>query len=278
MIKLFIYKLTNIKNNKIYIGQTDNLRKRKSSHKSYGKNLINNTYITKAIHKHGWENFIFEEVESVNGQELADEREIYWITFYKSRDKRFGYNLAEGGSVNRGWKITEETRAKLRGRDPWNRGVPMSEEQKQLVSQSRKGKMVGLQNHNFGKHIPARNKLPIICINSGVWYPSLTEAARSVNKTTGKMNSACLAKSGVTVAGYIWRYVDDVLIIDNETQKEINYLSLDKYLSWSDTCSVCFRNPNQKKIKSNIILSSVLELKNETNPRQSKKYADYPFR
>jgi len=50
--------------------------------------------IKRAIHKYGKENFIIEEIEKCN-QELLNEREKYWISFYNSYEN--GYNSTLGG-------------------------------------------------------------------------------------------------------------------------------------------------------------------------------------
>jgi group I intron endonuclease len=59
----FIYKITNLLNNKFYIGFTNmTLKKRFSNHKSNARKLSNNMIIGRAIRKYGEENFIIEEI------------------------------------------------------------------------------------------------------------------------------------------------------------------------------------------------------------------------
>ena len=74
-----IYKITNIINNKVYIGQTVNTIKQrwnKHCHSNGCRSLYN------AILKYGKENFNIEIIETLPIEEL-DEREIYWINYYK---------------------------------------------------------------------------------------------------------------------------------------------------------------------------------------------------
>lgn len=90
-----VYKITNLVNNKIYIGQTiHSLKHRFNQHtrKSGCTRLYN------AIIKYGKENFKIEELEKVNKEDL-DVREIYWINYYNSMDKNIGYNLIPGGKL-----------------------------------------------------------------------------------------------------------------------------------------------------------------------------------
>ena len=53
-----IYKLTNKNNGKYYFGKTVDFKRRMRGHKNSWKRL--NTYLSKAIKKHGWHNFQVE--------------------------------------------------------------------------------------------------------------------------------------------------------------------------------------------------------------------------
>lgn len=87
-MKKAIYKITNKLNNKVYIGQSVNPENRWLNHKSDTK-----TYIGRALHKYGQENFIFEILEWT---EDYNTRERYWISYYNSYGVK-GYNLTAGG-------------------------------------------------------------------------------------------------------------------------------------------------------------------------------------
>lgn len=93
-----IYKITNNINGKIYIGQTKtSINRRFVSHKSAARRGIN--YILyKAIRKYGQENFKIELIEEVENN-LANEREMFWIAEYNSTNNKFGYNSSIGGNV-----------------------------------------------------------------------------------------------------------------------------------------------------------------------------------
>ena len=86
----YVYKTTNLRNHKIYIGQ----------HKGhifdpyyYGSG----SWFSRVLKKEGKENFKCEVLEECDTAELLNEREIYWIEFYQSRNPQIGYNLAKGG-------------------------------------------------------------------------------------------------------------------------------------------------------------------------------------
>jgi group I intron endonuclease len=99
----YIYKYTNKINGKIYVGQTNNLQKRFSGHKSEAFNPKANGYnlpIHAAIRKYGLENFTFEVLEEIaegESQRFIDDREIYFIGYYHSLITENGYNLTIGG-------------------------------------------------------------------------------------------------------------------------------------------------------------------------------------
>ena len=73
-----IYKITNLVNGKIYIGKDTKDRK-----DYYGSGIV----IKQAIKKYGKENFKKEILEKCSEYETLNEKEKYWINFYKSTDK-----------------------------------------------------------------------------------------------------------------------------------------------------------------------------------------------
>lgn len=88
-----IYKITNVNNNKVYIGQSNNLERRYKEHFIW--NLNNKQYIDELIQDLGKENFSFEIIEECE-LEVLDEREKYWIKYYNSFYE--GYNKTKGGA------------------------------------------------------------------------------------------------------------------------------------------------------------------------------------
>ena len=74
-----IYKIENKINGKIYIGQSNNLERRKTEH----FNGSTKQEIDRAIVEEGKENFTFTVIEYCKESEL-DVLEQYWIAYYDS--------------------------------------------------------------------------------------------------------------------------------------------------------------------------------------------------
>lgn len=92
-----IYKLTNLLDNKVYIGQSVDIAERWKQHIKCGLGIDTpqNNKLYKAMLSSGVENFTFELLEECPRDKLNEE-EIYWINFYQSQD--YGYNMTKGGS------------------------------------------------------------------------------------------------------------------------------------------------------------------------------------
>lgn len=91
-----IYKLTNLTNSFCYIGQAANLSDRWTDHAKAGLGIDTpNSKLYVAMKEVGLENFTFEVLEFCGRAELND-REKYWIDFYRSQE--VGYNMRQGGA------------------------------------------------------------------------------------------------------------------------------------------------------------------------------------
>ena len=111
----YIYKITNTKNNKAYVGQTTRTvedRWLKHQRESIGAKARLDTKFARALRKDGVDNFKVETLEILKDctKQQLTEREHYWVYFYNTIEK--GYNVQDplvssGGNTYAG-KTAEE--------------------------------------------------------------------------------------------------------------------------------------------------------------------------
>src|SRR5208283_2630822 len=108
---MIIYKITNILNDKAYVGQSQqSLNERWSNHKYDTKQNKYNCHFHNAIRKYGndcWKLEIIEEVDDIFN---LNEAEMKWIEYYDTFNN--GYNCTNGGDG--GYIRSEETKEKIR--------------------------------------------------------------------------------------------------------------------------------------------------------------------
>lgn len=163
---MIIYKATNIKDGKIYVGQTvKSLEDRKKQHWSF---VLKGSILdfAEALREYGLDGFVWEVVqEGYANQAELNEAERYYIKFFHSKAPN-GYNMTDGGQGvvwNKG--LTKETDERVRknaeslkgrkfsdshkknisyskrDKPSWNKGVPCKESTKKLLSEFNKGKV-----------------------------------------------------------------------------------------------------------------------------------------
>ena len=94
---MWVYKITNIQNNKVYIGQTIRpIEQRFHRHLSDALNNILDTHFARAIRKYGKDSFIIEEIDNAQTQDELNQKEQYWIRYYNSVED--GYNETDAVS------------------------------------------------------------------------------------------------------------------------------------------------------------------------------------
>lgn len=126
-----IYKITNLVNGKVYVGQTIlpvDTRWRAHCAKSSCKSGIQISY---AIQKYGKDQFDFSVIEVCSSVDELNAREVFWIKELNSISPT-GYNLCEGGSNG---KKHEDTKLRI---SVANKGKALSEEHKKALSEARK--------------------------------------------------------------------------------------------------------------------------------------------
>lgn len=138
----YIYKTTNLINGKIYIGQH---RANEFDVSYYGSGK----YLRNAVNKYGVENFVVDVLEWCDTREQLNEREIFYIKHFNSREHSIGYNIArggEGGDLVTCLPEAEYTKFVKKMSDMnklgiiGNKGKHLSEQHKQRIGMGNKGK------------------------------------------------------------------------------------------------------------------------------------------
>lgn len=208
-MKLEVYKITNKRNGKIYIGITNQgVAVRWCKHCSDARH--NSEFpIHNAIRKHGEESFQIELIEEVDDVEVLKERETYWIKYHNSYNRDKGYNLTLGGDGTFGRFHSEETRDKIRQK-ALNR-YPSKETRKQMS--------LGHQRHVYSEDelkIRSSNGIktrrPVLQYLPDMTFVkehiSISQAASEVGTDRRNISSCLNSKNPnhIHSAGFIWKY------------------------------------------------------------------------
>lgn len=201
-----IYKITNILNSKVYIGQTVNLYGGYANHKS----AKSNTIIHCAIRKYGFNNFKLQIIEVLpRDQDVLTEREMYWIDFYGSLDRSKGYNLELIPRTRKGHIVLDSTKQKLRVinakrmADPSNNPMLGKRHTLQSIEQMKRTR---LERQSGYRSVSKRvQKINPISRQVLLIYNSATEAAEVERVRISAISKA--ATTGMKVRGYEWKYI-----------------------------------------------------------------------
>ena len=213
-----VYKHT-FPNGKVYIGLTC-MKPEERWHSGWGYRV--QPCVFNAIKKYGWANVQHEILKQNLTKEEAEELEIEMIAKYKSNQRKFGYNVANGG--NSTGTMSEETKKKIsntmrgvpKARPPFE-GKHHTDESKKKLSQKRLGEL----NPMYGKHVSdeTRKKMsdahkngslckPILCIETGEIFVSSSEVARKMNLSQGNVASVARGTRKHT-KGFHFKYLEN---------------------------------------------------------------------
>ena len=159
-----IYKIENLIDGKIYIGQSKQIRQRWTEHKKeLRRNKHKNNYLQRAWNKYGEENFKHEIIE-LCPESLLDEKECFYIKLYNSFDSNKGYNLTTGGGRKKNY--SKSTREKLK-------------------------------INATGKNNP--NSKSVICLETNKIYESIGLASKEYQISSANIYRCCTGKRFTTI-------------------------------------------------------------------------------
>ena len=207
-----------------------------------GKGYKDSPLFYNAILKYGWDNFKHKVLYENLTEKQAKQKEKDLISFYKTNDRRYGYNLTEGGEGCVGYRHSKETKEKMRlnhadfsgEKNPFynkmmskelknkllmtHLGIPLPKETKDKISKSLKGRKMsdewiekrrGKNNFSYGKtgsQSPVAKEI-LQYTKDGTFvkrWETITMASKEHNVT---VQSICKAlKKGSLCKGFLWKY------------------------------------------------------------------------
>lgn len=136
-----IYRITNMANDKFYIGSADSFARREWQHKyDLKRGLHKNPHLQASWNKYGEEMFVFEIIEEIPAGEDQLQWEDKWLKECVGKSNCYNVN-------------TLATAPRL--------GLTLSEKSKQQLSESRKGKHAGEEHYRYGKTVSEETKTKI---------------------------------------------------------------------------------------------------------------------
>lgn len=194
-----IYKVTNTRNGKAYIGQTTHTlrdRWRLHCHKS-----STCRYLKKAIAEFGMEAFTIEQVDAADSRDELNEKEVAWIERENTMHPN-GYNSDKGGYYG---NYSAETRkrmsdnhADISGKNNPMYGRHHRADSKKVISERLSGKYVGKDSFNHRA---------VINLDTKETFDTATDAATAYGVTVSTLTKTCRGVQQRT-AGYRWAFLE----------------------------------------------------------------------
>ena len=212
-----IYKIHNLINNKLYIGQSVNIRRRWTGHKRCLRNGNHeNTYLQHSWDKYGESAFEFKVLEYCSIDQL-DERERYYINLFHTTERDYGYNLRSGGQ-NGGSKWTEEMcqkfSEKLMGHDVSDitrQRIKMNHADVSGVNNPMYGKRrsdavkAAVSKANTGRESARKCRMSVFCVELNKIWADAATAAKELGLASDTILKVC-REERKTHGGYHWEF------------------------------------------------------------------------
>lgn len=181
-----VYKITN-PSGKIYIGSTNNFKRRISEYKY--KTCKDQVRLYNSLKKYGFNNHNILLIEKCSLENLYN-RERYWQEYYNVIDRDKGLNCQYVNTNIKPKKVSEETKLKISkamsGKNNPRYGVKLSQEIKDKISKSNKGKrqskkLNALQSKRMMGNNYSKLSKKIIDLKTNIIYKSIRQASIEMN-------------------------------------------------------------------------------------------------
>ena len=184
-----IYTITNIIDNKIYIGCSTKINERLSKHKrNLRSNKHPNLHLQLAYNKYGKDNFHFDILEECSG-DLIYSQENYWANLLNVHNDNFGYNIAPTNPTNKHYSVSEHTKKK----------IGAASKKKIFTDEYRKK----LSDAKIGRS--GTTNIQVIRLEDNKLYNSICDAAKDINRHHSTIYKQ-LKGITKTAAGFTYKY------------------------------------------------------------------------
>lgn len=208
-----IYLHRNLINNKVYVGMT--CYTKNPNHRWRNGEGYKDQPFYEDIQKYGWENFEHIILEDQVSSRIVNQREDYWIKYYKANDPIYGYNARINSTVN---DITRQHMSQNWHNNP-KRAKQVSE---QITLINKTIDRSGENNSMYGRKrngINAGRKRKVQCLETGEIFETLTDASNWCNPNGSNLRShiadqikgkrqSC-GKHPITKIPLHWQYIDE---------------------------------------------------------------------
>lgn len=197
--------------NKRYVGITC----RKPKYRwNYGKAYKDNRHFFNAIQKYGWDGIKHILMGQNLSKDTACVLEQELIKKYDTTNPLKGYNHSIGGeSGSLGVCFTEERKRKI---SIANKGKRHTDDAKKRMSEGHLGKQTWNKGRPWNDSeketfcIAQKRRKSIKCIETGVTYNSIRDAARKTGINRCSIRDCCnKRKNHKSAGGYHWKYADE---------------------------------------------------------------------
>lgn len=220
-----IYTITNVVNNKKYVGYSRDVSNRLYKHKcNLVENKHDNDYLQKAFNKYGLNNFNFELLV-ICKEEYLESEENYWCNILDTHNRKYGYNIQPTSPLGN-TKMSEESKEKIRKALT---GKPKSAEHIKKMKEygvahmftpeaiaKRVAKRVG-KKITYEHWIKCKEnggiRHPVLQYSiTGKFlaeYPTMIDAAKKNGISRRTIGNYCMGRGFSARTKYIWRYKID---------------------------------------------------------------------
>lgn len=179
-----IYKIENLIDGKVYIGQTTrSFEIRKKQHKTVlNGNKNTNKKLQNAWNKYGESNFKFEIIDKPKFEEL-DEKEIFYIEKFESF--KSGYNLTTGGN-----QVMHNKKHSISAKEKMSNKVKAKWQDDEFKNKMKERTIY------YGDESPRAIK--VICVNDGEVFGTMKQAAQHYGISLDQVSTVCSGKCKYT--------------------------------------------------------------------------------